>query len=490
MIARGKLEADAHATAALPLCVDLDGSLVRTDLLVEGILSILSNRHTLGTLAGLFPRSRACLKQRVAERAALDPALLPYNEQLMTYLRAQKAAGRPLVLATAADARVAHAVASHLGLFDEVICSDGVRNLKGKAKASALVERFGSRGFAYAGNDKADIPTWKAANSIVMVNVSRATRNQARKLGTVEAEINDRPSVVRAALEAMRPQQWVKNLLVFVPMIMAHAIAEPRAWVGALCMFGAFCVTASGIYIVNDLADLSSDRLHPGKRNRPFARGALPATTGLGLAIGLIAAGLIVSGAIGTLPIIVVYTIAATSYSLVLKEFPLVDVFMLAGLYTLRVLGGGSATGHPASIWLLAFSGFLFLSLALVKRTEEMMAVSQSPGVRTAARRGYQPGDVTILQIFGCSAAFASSVVLALFVGSTSALAQYKSPEYLWGIVPLILFWQCRLWLSTIRSYMHDDPIVYAARDWVSWVVVASVLALLAAAASGVAFFE
>jgi 4-hydroxybenzoate polyprenyltransferase len=189
------------------------------------------------------------------------------------------------------------------------------------------------------------------------------------------------------------------------------------------------------------------------------------------------------------LPIIAIYTALSVSYSLAFKEFPLVDVFMLAALYTIRVMGGGVATGHHASLWLLAFSGFLFLSLALIKRTEEMSAVARSSGDRVAARRGYQASDVPILQTFGCASTFASSVVLALFVGSTSASVQYNSPELLWGIVPLILFWQCRLWLSTARGWMHDDPIVFAATDWVSWIVAGGVLVLLAAAAYGFVSF-
>ena len=477
------------ASAAVPLCVDLDGTLIHSDLLVEGMLAIVSDPRGLRKIPRLLVGRRALLKQRVAEAAAFDPALLPYNEQVLEYLRAQRAAGRLLVLATGADSRVAHVVADHLGLFDEVIASDGVRNLKGQAKAKALVERFGQKGFAYAGNDSSDLPVWKSAKSAVIVNAPRAVRDKARRSAAVETEIYDKQSFVRSAVRAMRPHQWVKNLLVFVPMIMAHAVGEAWAWIHGLAMLAAFCATASGIYLVNDLADLSADRRHPRKRLRPFASGKLPIVAGAVLATMLIALGLGISSAIGATAIIAIYAIASISYSLVLKEFPLVDVFMLAGLYTIRMLGGGIATGHPASLWLLAFSGFLFLSLALVKRTEEMTAVARS-ATRVASRRGYQPGDIILLQIFGAASAFSSSVVLALFVGSTSALAQYRSPEFLWGIVPLILFWQCRLWLSTVRGHMHDDPIVFAAKDWVSWLVAACVLALVAAGASGLAFFN
>ena len=379
-------------------------------------------------------------------------------------------------------------MAEHLGLFDEVIASDGSHNLKGEAKARALIERFGLQGFAYVGNDAPDLPVWKAARSAVVVNAPRAIREQVMRTMVVEASFETRPSLLRAAVRAMRPHQWAKNVLVFVPLVMAHAITDVTGWRNALGMFLAFCATASGIYLVNDLSDLAADRQHPRKRQRPLASGALPLPVGAALACVLLAAGFGLSHLIGASGVILVYAVASISYSLVLKELPLVDVFMLAGLYTVRVLGGGIASGHRASLWLLAFSGFLFLGLALIKRTEEMAAVARSDGGRTAARRGYFPGDVAMLQNLGCAATFASGVVLALFVGSDAASQRYVSPDLLWGIVPLMLFWQCRLWLSTTRGHMHDDPIVYATRDWVSWIVAGSILALVAAATIGVPF--
>jgi 4-hydroxybenzoate polyprenyltransferase len=462
----------------------LDGTLVRTDTLMEGVLSVLGGPG-LARLPQLLVANRATFKRKVAELGPIDPALLPYNEDVLAYLREQKATGRMLVLVTAADSRIAQGVADHLGLFDEVISSDGARNLKGAAKAEALVSRFGREGFAYIGNDRHDLPVWRVARSIGIVNAPPSVARAARKGTAVEIELNNSPSLLRAAIKAMRPHQWSKNLLLFVPMIMAHAVTDPAAWANALIMLVAFCASASSIYITNDLVDLEADRRHPRKRKRPLASGALPIPLGTVLAAVLFALGLLAAGAVGGLGIIVVYVVASTSYSFWLKKKPLVDVFMLAGLYTIRVLGGGIATGHPASVWLLGFSGFLFLSLALVKRSEEMMAVAQSGGGRSAARRGYRPEDVPILQMFGCASTFASSVVLALFVGSTAASANYRSPELLWGIVPLILFWQCRLWLSTARGWMHDDPIVFAMRDWVSWLVAVCVLAVLAAAAYG-----
>ncbi len=485
-IAPTTANSEAPEEDQVPLCVDLDGTLIQTDLLIEGTFAVITNRRLVGKWPRMLATSRAGLKRNVAALAPLDVSILPYNRTLLAYLREQKAAGRKLVLATAADQHVAQAVADHLDLFDEVIASDGERNLKGEAKAQALVARFGPQGFAYAGNDSCDMPVWRAAQSAVVVNASRRVHDAVSRSMVVDARFDDRPSRARAALSAMRPHQWAKNVLVFVPLIMAHAVTDLTAWLDALIMFAAFCATASGIYLVNDLSDLAADRRHPRKRRRPFASGTLPLPVGAVMACVLLIAGFGLSTLVGASVVVAIYAIASVSYSLALKEFPLVDVFMLAGLYTIRVFGGGVATGHWASLWLLAFCGFLFLGLALIKRTEEMAAVGRSGGDRTAGRRGYFPGDVQILQSFGCASTFASGVVLALFVGSDAASAQYASPGLLWGIVPLILFWECRLWLSTARGHMHDDPIVYATRDWVTWIVAACIFAVVTAANIGV----
>jgi 4-hydroxybenzoate polyprenyltransferase/phosphoserine phosphatase len=476
---------DAARIDPVPLCVDLDGTLLRTDLLAEGLVGLLATGRLHHAVAAYAAGGRAALKIRVADLTAIDPSILPYNRDFLDYLADQAASGRRLVLATAADSSVAHAIADYLGVFDEVLASDGVRNLKGAAKARALTERFGEGGFDYAGNDASDLEVWRHARRIVVVNAPARVRGAAQELGTVAAVFDDRPSKPHAILRAMRPHQWAKNILVFVPMVTAHALTEGAAWAGSIAMFLAFCLAASGIYVFNDLSDLAADRRHPRKRNRPFASGDLPVRDGIALGAGLMAGGLVLAYLCGGLGVLLVYIVASTAYSFVLKEKPLVDIFMLAGLYTIRIIGGGVASGHSVSLWLLAFSGFLFLSLALIKRVEEMSSVARSDGARSAGRRGYFPGDVHVLQSFGCSATFASAVVLALFVGSATASASYRAPEMLWAIVPLILFWQCRLWLATARGHMHDDPLVYASRDWVSWLVGACVLAVLLAAASG-----
>lgn len=356
----------------VPICVDLDGTLVKTDLLVEGILAILASKHLFLRLPELVSFSRADFKRRVSKCADLRADLLPYNSELISFLRQEKHAGRQLILVTAADRTVAEAVAKHLGLFDEIIASDGVHNLKGAAKSTALLRRFGPKGFDYVGNDRADLAVWREARGIAIVNASEAVSREARKLGNVLVEFANQPLVLLSVIRAMRPYQWVKNLLVFVPLIASRSLYDLSGLLGTLCIFASFCLTASGIYLVNDLFDLTADRQHPRKCNRPFASGALSLSIGVWLSCALIVTGIGLALIVHSTQFIVAYVVMSLGYSVLFKQYPLLDVFILAALYTLRVLAGGIASGHPTTLWLLAFSGFTFLSLAFVKRTEEI----------------------------------------------------------------------------------------------------------------------
>lgn len=463
-----------------PLCVDMDGTIIRSDMLIEGVLALVASPRLYRALLGLRGGNRAAFKRSIASAADFDPALLPYNDAILVYLREQKAAGRQLFLVTAADSGVAQRIALHLDIFDEVIASDGMRNLKGRNKADALVERFGRDGFSYAGDSHADLAVWQVAQSGILVNATRRTAASARRLTTIEREFDHRGSSLSALFQAARPHQWVKNLLVFIPLLVSGTVFDAPSLVGAAIAFAAFCMTASGIYLLNDLADLTADRKHPRKRVRPFASGAATLRAGVVAAALFVAFGLTLAHTAGILLTILLYAALSVSYSAKLKEFPLVDVFMLGALYSIRLVGGGAASGHQVSLWLLAFSSFLFLGLALVKRVGELSTASKQGG--QIARRGYEPADALVLQMFGCSSSVAAGVVLALFVQSEGTAERYASPELLWGLVPLVLFWQCRLWLSTARGYMHDDPIVYAARDRVSWLVLLAMGMLMVAA--------
>jgi 4-hydroxybenzoate polyprenyltransferase len=285
----------------------------------------------------------------------------------------------------------------------------------------------------------------------------------------------------------MQPYQWVKNALCLVPPVAATDFQSLTSWAGALLVAVAFCLVASAIYLVNDISDLAADRAHPRKRRRPFASGALPLAAGLVLSPLLLLAGGVLAWSAGALAPVLIYVVLSLAYNIWLKEQPLIDVFVLSALYTIRLFGGGEASGHPVSLWLLGFSSFLFLSLAFIKRVSELQAMRVA-GVGAGGRpvrRGYMVEDLAILQVCGCAATFSSAIVLALYVQSAAASLAYANPAMLFAVIPLLLFWQCRLWLSTARGYMHDDPIVYAARDWVSWAVFGSLAAAVAAALIG-----
>jgi 4-hydroxybenzoate polyprenyltransferase len=398
-------------------------------------------------------------------------------------LRAQRAAGRYMVLCTAAHRHIAARVEEHLGLFDEVIATEGTSNLRGAAKADILCHRFGRRAFVYAGNDVTDRAVWECAAAALVVNAAEKVVRIARASHNGAIVLDDRAnSRVRATLRAMRPHQWVKNALCLVPPIAAGDFTDAHAWAGTLTIGLAFCLVASGIYLLNDISDLAADRCHPRKSRRPFASGDLPVVVGLTLSLILLLTGTILGWVSGALTALMAYLACSLAYTMRLKEKPLVDVFILAALYTIRLFGGGEASGHPVSLWLLGFSSFLFLSLAFIKRVSELQRLMAAGGERRPKRRGYMVEDAAMLQMFGCSATFASAIVLSLYVQSDIASRGYSHPAVLWGSIPLLLFWQCRLWLSTTRGHMHDDPIVYASRDWVSWAVFACLLGVVGAA--------
>jgi 4-hydroxybenzoate polyprenyltransferase len=458
------------------LVVDLDGTLVRTDTLLESALAVAGRPLVLLRALFALRRGKAQMKQELAAAADLDPRWLPYNQPLLDYLRTQQAAGRPLILATAADRKTAQAVAQQVDLFDAVLASDGETNLSGRAKLGAIRASLAGP-FTYVGNSRADLDVWCEADAAVWVNASPRVARAAARMTEIERAFPTELPWPPALLRAMRPHQWVKNLLVFVPLVAARALGDMAGWFDALIMFIAFCATASGIYLINDLCDLAADRQHPSKARRPFASGALPLHIGLIAAPALLLIGVALAAAADALPFLLAYIGCSTAYSLWLKSQPLADVFMLAALYGLRLLAGGVASGYHVSLWLLAFSSFLFLSLAMVKRVAELMTLPTGKKNQPAGR-GYRVDDLPMLQLMGVASGFVASLVLALYVQSELAPHGHQA-TLSWIIVPLVLFWECRVWLATARGEMHDDPIVFAAHDWISWAIGGGVVAVL-----------
>ena len=457
------------------LCVDLDGTLVRTDLLAESLLALLKRNGLYLMVAMPFWlfRGRAFLKQEVARRVSIDYGLLPYQTDLVAFLRQEHGRHRHIVLVTASDHRHARGIADHLGLFRQVYASDGNTNLKGATKAALLVDQFGANGFVYAGNSEADVPVWRQASAAIVVGTHGALLDRvARDIPIERSFIDNKPMQIVAFVRAMRPHQWVKNLLLFVPLVTAHRITDIQAWTHAAQAFLAMCLTAAAIYIANDLIDLDADRAHRSKSRRPFASGQLPIWVGVFcIPVFLGCAWLIAL----TLPDrflawMGAYAAAALSYSLWLKRVAIVDVLVLAMLYTVRLIAGAAAIAVATTVWLLAFSMFFFLSLALVKRYEEIRASRRENG--PAAIRGYVQSDLEAVGASGIASGYLSVLVMALYTNSREITVLYTHPEWLWGFCPLLLFWISRLWLLAHRGEMHDDPIIFAARDWSSYLVV------------------
>jgi 4-hydroxybenzoate polyprenyltransferase len=461
------------ATLAPALVIDLDGTLLRTDLLLESALALLARRPWL---LFAFPawlwRGRAHLKREIASRVELDVAALPWDERVLALARA--AAGqREVVLCTASDEGLATEVAAELGVFDRVLASDGVHNLSGANKAEALVQRYGERGFDYIGNARVDLKVWSRARRAIVVNAPASLARAAARACEVEAVLPTTDRRPLTWLKALRLHQWLKNLLVFVPMLASHRFPDPQVLLQCGLGFLAFCLCASSVYLLNDLLDLASDRHHPRKRNRPLAAGTLPlvhamvASPLLSLAAFALALSLspLFAGLLG------VYFLLTLAYSFRLKQRPMVDVVVLAALYTLRIIGGSILLAAPPSFWLLAFSMFLFLSLAMLKRYTELHRLA-SHGLQRSKGRGYEVEDVHLVQSLGAASGYQAVLVLALYINSSASEALYRHPELLWLWCPLLLYWISRVWMIAHRGQMRDDPVIFAATDRTSQLVV------------------
>ncbi len=471
----------------IPLVLDLDGTIVAGDTLIECALRTLAARPWAFLRAlPLAVSRRAAFKHRLAEAALLDPASLAYNPDVTDLAVQARAEGRCVHLATAADSLVAGAVAAHLGGFDSVMSSDGETNLKGAAKADALAARFGEGGFDYAGDSAVDTPVWARARRAYVVSPSAALLGAARGVCADVHTLGVRLSGLgrlRLLSRALRLHQWAKNLLVFVPVLAAHR--SDGALAQACLAFVAFGLCASSVYLLNDLLDLPHDRLHATKRRRPFASGALSPAVAPGLMAGLLGLTLLCTVMLpsGFLAMLALYYAITLAYSFVLKRRAVWDVVTLAGLYTLRIFAGAAATAIQISPWLLAFSLFLFFCLAVVKRlTELTLFVRAGSGEPGPAGRGYAREDLDMLRSMATSSGYMAVLVLALYVNSSEVTPLYRHPSALWALCPILLFWVSRVLMLSNRGMMNDDPVVFALRDRVSLLAgLASLVAIVVA---------
>ena len=466
-----------------PLVVDLDGTLIHTDLLVESFLALIK-QNPLYIFAVLFwsLKGKAHLKRQISRRADLDVSVLPYHQELLGYLKEQRTRGRRIILATGTDEQIARQVADHLNLFDEVLGSDGTTNLSGRHKRDRLIEKFGEKKFDYAGDGRGDIPVWSSARKAILVDVPKNLMGLATRVAEVEQVFQARKKGIKPYIEALRLHQWLKNLLVFIPLVMAHRFLEPAFIAKTLIAFLAFGLCASSVYLLNDLIDLSADRHHPRKRERPFAAGevsplfglfASPWLLGLSLLLGLLLPP-------GFVWMLLIYYLLNLAYSFYFKQVVLLDVILLAGLYTMRIMAGSASIDIWPSSWLLAFSTFIFLSLALVKRYAELVIMNAETGkVRV---RGYQIIDKELLASLGSGSGYVAVLVLAIYISSGKAEILYTRHQFIWLLCPLLLYWISYVWLIAHRGAMVDDPLVFTLKDRVSRITIflAGVVLLLA----------
>jgi 4-hydroxybenzoate polyprenyltransferase/phosphoserine phosphatase len=454
------------ASTHVPVVVDLDGTLIRSDLLVESAFALLG-RHPAGItkLLTALSRGKASLKAHIAAMHGIDAAHLPFNVQVIELIREARSAGRPVYLASASNERYVSAVAAHLDLFEGWFASTAFENLSGAAKARRLVKAFGEGGFDYVGNDAADLAVWAAARQRIAVQPPLSVQRKLLALYPAAAVLRCKSSRVRNWVKLLRVHQWAKNVLVFVPLVTSHHFDLTSLGKAVASLF-TFSLAASGIYLINDLVDVEADRKHRSKRLRPLAAGTIRLLDALAVAPILItaavAAAFLLSPWFGV--VLLGYLAVTTAYTFVLKRKLMVDVVTLATLYALRVGGGAAAIGVPVSEWLLAFAMFIFVALALIKRYTELVGLLDA-NLPDLTNRNYRKIDLDIVAALAAASGFNAVTVLTLYISSEAVHQHYAHPQVLWLVCPILMYWIGRVLLLAHRRAVDDDPILFAMRD-------------------------
>ncbi|MCY9872552.1 UbiA family prenyltransferase [Vibrio barjaei] len=457
-----------------PLVVDLDGTLIKTDLLVETLLTYVNQNILNAFLFFVFLlKGKSYLKSKIAKSVDINVGTLPYNLDVVKFIEKEREAGRKVILATASNIKYAKEIADYTELFDYVLASDENVNLASRSKAHELVKRYGKGGFDYMGNSAADLTVWEQADKAIVVNPDRGVLTRAKRNANVTQTFDNRPSFLKSMLKAFRVHQWAKNILIFVPLAASHYLTELDQLFTGVFAFLLFSLCASTVYLLNDLLDLEDDRHHKSKCLRPFASGDLDVRVGLVLCPIILS--LVLLSSFIFLPfdfflVLVAYYVLTLAYSFKLKRIVMIDVITLALLYTIRIIAGGAVLGLEITFWLLAFSMFIFLSLALVKRYAELYEARKS-GVEKTRGRGYRPSDLELLSSLGASSGYLSVLVMSLYINEPSTAAMYSHPAVIWLACPLLLYWISRTWMITHRGLMHDDPVVFALKDRASQII-------------------
>lgn len=454
----------------LPLVIDLDGTLINTDLLFESFFRLIKNNPLYAFKSFMWAiQGKSVLKSKIAERVEIDVSSLPYNTELLNYLISQKGK-RKLILASASNIKFVSKVAKHIGIFDHYLASDNNLNLSGDSKAKKIKEFLGNNDYVYAGNSSDDFPIWDKCKKAITVNLPHhLSKKLLRKSIHIDLKFNVKNSTIISWIKCLRIHQWVKNLLIFVPLILSQQYLIPSQVLESLLAFFVFGLCASSVYLLNDLLDIQDDRLHPTKRNRPIPSGKVSLAASFFLIPTLLIISLYIAATLLPLEfniILLFYYFLTLIYSFKLKRVILLDVQILSSLYTLRLLAGTAAINEVYSFWLTTFSIFIFLSLALVKRYSELANAELHK--MEVSGRGYKIKDKNLLLSLGTSSGYVSLLVLALFINSNQIFERYSSPYILWLIIPILLYWISRVWIISSRGEMHDDPVVFAIKDKVS----------------------
>lgn len=469
-----KMNSETLGNTSLPLCVDLDGTLIQTDSLLESCLRLISQRPLMLILLPLWLLcGKAGFKNKVSKYVELSPESLPFNTSLLKFLTQQRLHNRQLILVTAANKKIAETIALHLNIFDEIIASDETHNLSGKNKAKALIEKFGDKGFVYAGNASIDLDVWRHAAAAIVVNASENLLKKATKITHIEKTFPSEPiNFFRLILKSIRIHQWAKNLLIFTALILSHHWFNNDSIQLSIFAFLSFGFAASSIYLINDLVDLEADRKHQTKKFRPLAAGTLSIQSAIFMIPILLSLSYLFASFINLdfIMILTTYLIITSAYSLFLKPIALLDVITLTSLYTIRIIAGAVAINVPLSYWLLAFSMFIFLSLALVKRYSELRNLIQQ-GQTISISRGYHVDDLPAVSLFGIASGYISVLVLVFYTHDLQAGTLYSNPDWLWFVAVAVLYWISRIWLLTFRGQMNEDPVLFAIHDRTSYIV-------------------
>lgn len=467
---------------AIPLVVDMDGTLLRTDTLQEGLVAYVSqNPFRLFRVLGWIARGKMVLKERVSTHAPLDSATLPVNERVLEYVRHQRGTGRAALLVTGAAHGTAQSVFEVVGEFDEVITTSPINgNLSGDRKATYLVNRFGAGGYSYIGDSRKDMAIWRAAHDGVAVDAGYGIRRELKSLSSPMVYFNSPRADARTWVKQLRLHQAAKNVLILAPLVLAHQFLDAPSLLRGTLMLIAFTCLSCGTYIWNDLHDLAADRSHPTKKNRPLAAGLIPIHRALAVAGALLVSAFAISASLGwdAVAILLVYLVTTVSYSSFFKRVIVADVIVLAALYTVRIFAGAIAVHVSLSIWVILTSVFLFFSLALMKRYSEFVKYE---GTQLSGR-GYQYRDRGAILAFGVASSLVTVLVIGLYVDSDAVRVLYATPEILWAVIPLVLYWVTRLWILTERGDMNDDPVAFTLTDRVSQVVLLATATVVVAA--------